>query len=52
MKIIQIIIGIVLAIPVAFAQSVFSNPAFDTILLILLAIIFFIGIKKLIEMLK
>ncbi len=49
MKLIQIIIGFIFSIPVALADSVFTNPAFDTVLLLIVAGVFFFLIRAQIQ---
>lgn len=51
-KIIIPIIVFIMSMPIALADSVFTNPAFDTVLLIIFAGVIFFIIKQLINKIK
>ena len=51
-KLIIPIIVFLATIPIALADSVFSNPAFDTVLILLFAAIIFFALRQLIGKIK
>lgn len=50
--IISMLMGMVLMIPSVIADSIFSNPAFDTVLLLIFAAVVFVVIKQAIGMIN
>ncbi len=52
MKILIPIIMFVISIPAALADSVFDNPAFDTVLLLIFAGVIFFALREFIKRIK
>jgi len=51
-KLIILILTFILSIPIVLADSVFDNPAFDVVLIIIFSAVIFFFVRRAISMIK